>query len=71
MKLRIKNWLRPVLFALGGALAGLAWYKLVGCSTGSCAITSSPVNSMLYMALVGWLLSGVFSPCRRDKSCKG
>ena len=57
MKEAGKRWLRPVLFALGGALAGLGYYALVGCSTGSCAITSSPVNSMVYMAVVGWLLS--------------
>lgn len=57
MKEAGRRWLRPVLFALGGALAGLGYYALVGCSTGSCAITSSPVNSMVYMAVAGWLLS--------------
>lgn len=66
MKGRIKNWLRPALFVLGGALTGLGYYYLVGCSTGSCVITSSPLNSMLYMGLIGWLLSGVF-----PSKCKG
>ncbi len=42
MKKRLKKLLRPLLFTLGGALAGLAYYYLVGCSSGSCAITSSP-----------------------------
>ena len=51
---------RPVLFTLGGALMGLGYYALVGCSTGSCAITASPVNTILYMGLMGWLLSGIF-----------
>lgn len=60
MKERMKKWLRPALFTLGGALAGLGYYVLVGCSTGSCFISSHPVSSMLYMALIGWLLSGVF-----------
>ena len=59
-------WLRPLLFTGGGALVGLAYYWLVGCSTGTCAITSSPVNSMLYMGLIGWLLSGIFG-----KGCNG
>lgn len=59
-------WLRPLLFTGGGALAGLAYYWLVGCSTGTCAITSSQVNSMLYMGLIGWLLSGIFG-----KGCNG
>ena len=57
MKKKLKKWLRPVLFTLGGALMGLGYYALVGCSTGSCA---SPVNTMLYMGLIGWLLSGIF-----------
>ena len=29
-------------------------------TTGSCAITASPVNTMLYMGLIGWLLSEIF-----------
>ena len=60
MKARMKNWLIPLLFTIGGALAGLAYYYFVGCTTGSCATTSNPVNSMIYMGLIGWLLSGVF-----------
>ena len=66
MKENRKRWLRPTLFILGGALTGLAYYYLVGCSSGSCAITSDPINSMVYMGLVGWLLS---SPC--GKECEG
>lgn len=60
MKDKIKKWIRPALFILGGALVGLAYYYFVGCTTGSCAITSNPVNSMIYMGLIGWLISGVF-----------
>lgn len=55
-----KKWIRPVLFTLGGALAGLAYYHFVGCASGSCAITSNPLGSMLYMGLIGWLVSGIF-----------
>ena len=66
MKARMKNWLIPLLFTIGGALAGLAYYYFVGCTTGSCAITSNPVNSMIYMGLIGWLLSGVFG-----RECNG
>lgn len=70
MKVRMKKWLRPALFTLGGALVGLGYYYLVGCSTGTCAITSTPFNSMVYMGLVGWLFSGALgSPCC-GSSCK-
>ena len=60
MKAKLKKWIRPVLFTLGGALAGLAYYHFVGCVTGTCPITSNPVSSMGYMGLIGWLLSGAF-----------
>ena len=48
-----KKWIRPALFTLGGALAGLVYYLLIGCSTGSCAITSNPVRAMAYMMAAG------------------
>ena len=51
--MKIKKLIRPALFIIGGALAGLIYYLAVGCPTGTCAITSSPVNSMLYMGVVG------------------
>ena len=70
MKKHMKKWLRSALFILGGALAGLGYYALVGCSTGSCAITSSPLNSMVYMGLIGWLLSGVLGSSCCGGSCK-
>ena len=69
MRGRMKKWLRPALFTLGGGLAGLGYYYLVGCSTGSCIITSSPFTSMVYMGLIGALLSGALGPCCGG-SCK-
>lgn len=42
--------------ALGGAVVGFGYWYAVGCSSGTCAITSSPVNSTLYGALMGGLL---------------
>ena len=59
MKEKGKKWMRPALFTIGGVLAGLAYYHFIGCATGSCPITSNPVSSMVYMGLIGWLLSGV------------
>ena len=67
MKHKLTRKLRSVLFILGGALAGLVYYYLVGCATGSCPITANPVGTMLYTALIGWLLSGVF---RKECGCK-
>ncbi len=36
------------------------------CATGTCAITANPVNTMLYMGLIGFLISGLFT-----KGCNG
>lgn len=39
-----------------GAIAGYAYYYFVGCNSGTCAITSSPINSTIYGVLMGGLL---------------
>ncbi len=44
-----------------GALGGFAYYYFVGCASGTCAITSSPVNSTLYGTLMGALFMNLFS----------
>lgn len=62
-----RRWLRPLLFALGGAVVGLVYYYSAACASGSCSITATPIRSMVYMAFVGWLLSGLFEP--RAGSC--
>lgn len=67
MKKHVRKWLRPILFILGGALVGLAYYSLAGCSTGACIITSNPIVTMIYMGIVGWLLSGIFGTGCKDK----
>ena len=43
-----------------GAIAGYAYYYYVGCVSGTCAITSKPVNSTLYGGLMGGLLFNLF-----------
>ena len=52
-----------ILTCLGiaiGALAGYAYYYFVGCASGTCAITSKPLNSTLYGAVMGGLLFNMF-----------
>ena len=51
------KWLKAYKFYLFGALAGAAggylYWKYIGCLSGTCAITSNPVNSTLYFAFMG------------------
>ncbi len=48
------------LFTLAGVVGGYAYYALVGCKTGGCAITSSPVMSVIWGGLLGYLLPDYF-----------
>lgn len=41
------------LAVLGGAALGYAWYRLVGCSSGSCPITARWWSATLYGAVLG------------------
>jgi Family of unknown function (DUF6132) len=43
-----------------GAIAGYTYYYFVGCASGTCAITSKPINSSLYGAMMGGLLVNIF-----------
>jgi hypothetical protein len=43
-----------------GAIAGYLYYYYVGCASGTCAITSKPLNSSLYGALMGGLIFNMF-----------
>ena len=36
----------------GGALAGYLYYRVIGCSTGSCPLTSTPKGSIFTGALL-------------------
>jgi len=60
----MKKWFKAnSLFLIGavlGAVAGFLYWKLVGCNSGTCAITSKPLNSTLYGALMGGLILSLF-----------
>jgi hypothetical protein len=51
-------FVRLVIGIVIGAALGYAFYRFIGCSSGSCPITGNPVISTLYGALMGVLLSG-------------
>ncbi len=43
-----------------GTIAGFLYWKWIGCESGTCMITSKPLNSSLYGALMGFLVMGMF-----------
>lgn len=52
--------LRLVLGVVIGGGLGFAFYKLVGCSSGACPLTSNPIISTIYGLIVGALLASSF-----------
>jgi hypothetical protein len=43
-----------------GAIAGYLYYHFIGCASGTCAITSKPLNSTLYGSVMGGLVFNMF-----------
>jgi hypothetical protein len=56
----MKKYLLYLVGAAVGGLGGFLYWKYEGCLTGTCKITSSPVNSTLYFAMMGALLFSMF-----------
>jgi len=50
-----------------GAAGGFMYYKTVGCSTGTCPITSNPWISTIWGGLIGYLFGGMFNKKNKTK----
>ena len=61
----MKSWMTWGIGIVIGATAGYLYWYYVGCMSGSCAITSSPVNSTLYGSLLGALAVNAIGPGKR------
>ncbi len=47
-----------------GSMVGFGYYYFIGCDSGTCAITSNPINSMIYGTVMGIIL---FWPTNQKK----
>ncbi|MCE2742455.1 MAG: DUF6132 family protein [Fluviicola sp.] len=61
----IQKYKITLIGVIVGAIGGYLYYHFVGCASGTCAITSKPLNSSLYGAMMGGLL---FNGFQKDKS---
>ncbi|MBL7931620.1 MAG: hypothetical protein JNL60_06955 [Bacteroidia bacterium] len=68
MKNRIRKYKLEIIGSITGAVGGFLYWKFVGCASGSCAITSSPVNSSIYGAMMGALFFGLFKRENKNNS---
>ncbi|MBX7242421.1 MAG: hypothetical protein K1X92_11785 [Bacteroidia bacterium] len=56
----IKAYKLTIPGILLGSVAGYLYYQYIGCMSGTCMITSRPLNSTLYGALMGALFLNMF-----------
>jgi hypothetical protein len=61
----LANYKLAMIGILVGGIGGYAYYHFVGCVSGSCPITSQPINSTAYGAVMGAFL---FSGFKREKN---
>lgn len=64
MNLLKKYWL-TVTGAFVGLVAGYFYWLYIGCASGTCPITSNPLNSSVYGAIMGGLFFNIF---QKDKN---
>jgi hypothetical protein len=51
-----------------GAVTGWCYWYFVGCTSGNCAITSNPINSSLYGAMMGGILASMFKKEKKEEN---
>ena len=58
IKILKRNW----LYLAGGIVGGIGYlyWFYIGCSSGTCPITASPVSSVIWGTVMGGLLFGIF-----------
>ena len=56
----IKKYKLGLIGILLGGILGYAYYHFIGCNTGTCAITSKPINSSVYGMVMGYLILSTF-----------
>ena len=70
----MKKWFKNnKLYLIGaaiGAIAGYLYWQQIGCASGTCMITSKPVNSTIYGAIMGALLFGMFKKESKKQTLK-
>ena len=57
--LGVYNTMRIAIGVVVGAVLGFGYYKVIGCSSGACPITSSPLGSTIYGALIGFMIASM------------
>lgn len=59
LKTKKQHWVYRLVFIVIGALAGYIYWLKIGCASGTCPITSQWHNTMIYGALMGYLVGEI------------
>lgn len=62
-----REWL-IIAGGVAGAAGGYLYWYFIGCNSGTCAITSSPLNSTLYGIVLGGLVFSLFKKNKKEDS---
>ncbi len=68
MNLTLKKYVLPAIGVVVGGIAAFFYWQQIGCNSGTCAITSDPVNSVVYGAIMGGLLFSMIQTDNKDKT---
>ena len=66
-----KRYLPMMILAVVGAIAGFLYYRLVGCVSGACPITSNPYISTVYGGVLGTLIGYLVTPSKKKEEEQG
>ena len=63
----IKKYKLGLIGLVLGESLGYAYYHFIGCNTGTCSITSKPINSSVYGMVMGYLILSTYEKTKENK----
>ncbi len=68
---KVTKWIKKnILYFIGsiiGGIGGYVYWYFIGCDSGGCPITASPINSVIWGAMMGSLLLSMFKKEQKDE----
>ena len=62
----LKEQVLAIIGIILGAIGGYLYWHYIGCVSGTCPITSSPIMSTIWGALLGGLLLSMFKKKKKE-----
>ena len=65
-RMNIKRRIPSIIGLIIGGIGGYIYYLTIGCSSGSCPITSNPWLSVLWGLILGYLIGDLFTKKKKE-----